>query len=266
MFLLTAVSEVFLLLGWVWQSDCLCSPTVFYQNCWIRRFPGLAVDLEQSQQRGAHLLKMYPEVTAQQCGRTCCLLKSVSCNLAVFDYETNNCLHVYCPELESCILRHRINVVLYNITPGIDPDLLVFDKLSFKDLNVRSSFNKWERHGSARISDSEKCQDATTSPGCLPSETSPVTMAQDLATSSSSPSTTSGSIDRTTTLIVPLGPTSASLMVLSTSVTDTPFEKKSSTAHSENVTTSPTSLPPIQHDAVPHAQPSPSEQQQTTLE
>ncbi|XP_077165855.1 MANSC domain-containing protein 4 [Paroedura picta] len=170
MILLMAVTDVFLLLGWAGRSDSLCSPTTFYENCWIRQFPGLALDLEQSQARGAHILKRFSTASAQQCSRTCCLLKNVSCNLAVFYSEAHNpslsCLHAYCPALESCILKPGIRVVLYNITPGIDPDLLVFEKLSFKEPNTRS-FNKWERQGNARAADSENCQDASVSSRCL---------------------------------------------------------------------------------------------------
>ncbi|XP_066489048.1 MANSC domain-containing protein 4 [Tiliqua scincoides] len=233
------MSEVFLLLGWVWQSDCLCSPTTFYQNCWIRRFPRLAVDLEQSKERGAHLLKVYTEATAQQCSRTCCLMKNVSCNLAVFNYETSNCVHVYCPALESCIVRPRINVVLYNITPGIDPDLLIFEKLSFKDLSIRSSFHKWERHGSARVANAENCQDANTSSTCLPAETSPTTMTHELVDNSSAPSTASGFTDRIAS--ISWGPTSAPLTVPPTRVMEVLSEEKGSTANPDNATASATS-------------------------
>lgn len=46
----------------------------------------------------------------------------VSCNLAIFHYDTTqeilNCFHLHCPTLGSCILSHRDNVVLYNITKG----------------------------------------------------------------------------------------------------------------------------------------------------
>lgn len=47
---------------------------------------------------------------------------AVSCNLAVFHYDTVrgsvNCFHLRCPELDSCVLRRRNNVVLYNVTKG----------------------------------------------------------------------------------------------------------------------------------------------------
>ncbi|XP_015269765.1 PREDICTED: MANSC domain-containing protein 4 [Gekko japonicus] len=188
MILLMAMTDVFLLLGWVWRSNSLCSPTTFYKNCWIRQFPGLAVDLELSQKKGARILKRYSAASAQQCSQTCCLLRNVSCNLAVFYSETNNqslsCLHAYCPALESCILKPGTSVVLYNITPGIDPDLLVFEKLSFKEPNTRT-FNKWERQGSARAAESEICQDASMGSKCLPATASSSTMVQDLVASSS---------------------------------------------------------------------------------
>ncbi|XP_034296278.1 MANSC domain-containing protein 4 [Pantherophis guttatus] len=181
MFLLVALSEVLLFGAWVCRSEGLCSPTTFYKNCWIRRFPGLSVDLEHSQKQGAHILNIYAASTAGQCSRDCCILKDVSCNLAVFYYKTNihdiNCIHMYCPVLESCIVKPTTSAILYNITPGVDPDLLVFEKLSFKDINTRSSFNKWERHGGARVADLETDQDELSSPRFLFLEASSPTTA-----------------------------------------------------------------------------------------
>ncbi|NXM71966.1 MANS4 protein, partial [Serilophus lunatus] len=170
MALLVAVAEVLLFLGLAVESNSLCSPTAFYKNCWIRRFPGLLVDLQESHKRGAQLLKVYAEVSAQQCSRTCCLLRNVSCNLAVFYHgaihETMNCLHMSCPALESCILKAGINVILYNITTGIDPDLLIFEKTTSKEPNIHSFPSKYGRQNSTRTTEWERCQhhNATSSP------------------------------------------------------------------------------------------------------
>ncbi|KGL90690.1 MANSC domain-containing protein 4, partial [Charadrius vociferus] len=153
---------VLLVLPLAVESDSLCSTTTFYKNCWIRRFPGLLIDLQESQKRGAQVLKTYAEVSPQQCSRTCCLLRNVSCNLAVFYHgaihENKNCLHMSCPALESCILKARINVILYNITTGIDPDLLIFAKMASKEPNTHSSPNKYERQNSSKASEWERCQ------------------------------------------------------------------------------------------------------------
>ncbi|MFT7812673.1 MANSC domain-containing protein 4-like [Arapaima gigas] len=121
-----------LLLGALCGADTRCAPTSFYRNCWIRRFPGIFIDVDESARRGAQLLRGYEENSALQCSRSCCLSRNFSCNLAVFHYdtvqETVNCFHLHCPTMESCILKHRGNVILYNITAGADPDLLVFGK------------------------------------------------------------------------------------------------------------------------------------------
>lgn len=82
MVLLVAISEVLLVLDLVVESDCLCTPTTFYKNCWIRRFPGLLIDLQESQKRGAQVLKIYAEVTSQQCSRNCCLQRNGECLLS----------------------------------------------------------------------------------------------------------------------------------------------------------------------------------------
>ncbi|XP_069084278.1 MANSC domain-containing protein 4 isoform X2 [Pleurodeles waltl] len=128
-----AVAALLGALSLAWRSDCLCSPTAFYHNCWIRRFPGLLLDLQESQRRGARVLRRYWESTAQQCGRTCCLLRN-----------------------------------------GVDPDLLVFERMSFKDLNPRSSFPKWERQNSSKTAECEKCQHAQLTSMTLSLQTSPL--------------------------------------------------------------------------------------------
>ncbi|XP_029991485.1 MANSC domain-containing protein 4 [Sphaeramia orbicularis] len=126
--------------GLLCHTEAKCSPTSYYKNCWIRRFPGIFIDIEESQRRGAQLLKHYQEETALKCSRTCCLTRNFSCNLAIFHYDATqenvNCFHLHCPTLESCILSHRSNVVLYNITKGVDPDLLVFGKYFTSNVRV----------------------------------------------------------------------------------------------------------------------------------
>ncbi|NWI42312.1 MANS4 protein, partial [Picathartes gymnocephalus] len=156
MALLLAAAELLLLLllALAAECQCPCSPTAFYKNCWIRRFPGLLLDLRESRSRGAQLLKGYAEISPQQCSRTCCLLRNVSCNLAVFYHgaihENRNCLHMSCPALESCILKAGVDVILYNITTGIDPDLLIFEKLKSQEPNAPSSASKPERQPSTK--------------------------------------------------------------------------------------------------------------------
>uniref|UniRef100_A0A671MM25 MANSC domain-containing protein n=1 Tax=Sinocyclocheilus anshuiensis TaxID=1608454 RepID=A0A671MM25_9TELE len=110
------------ILGLICSSDSSCSPTSYYKSCWIRRYPGLYVDIEESQRRGARILKLYQEESALKCSRACCLTRNFSCNLAVFHFNTTqdsvNCFHLQCPTLESCIPHHRRNVILYNVTKG----------------------------------------------------------------------------------------------------------------------------------------------------
>ncbi|NXB63144.1 MANS4 protein, partial [Struthidea cinerea] len=189
MALLVAAAEVLLLLGLAGESQCLCSPTAFYKNCWIRRFPGLLVDLRESQRRGAQLLKGYAEVSPQQCSRACCLLRNVSCNLAVFYHgaihENRNCLHMSCPALESCILKAGVDVILYNITTGIDPDLLIFEKLKSQEPNAHSSASKPKRQHSTQTPEWGRCQ-----PHNATMPASPLLRAPSAATSHGLPAST----------------------------------------------------------------------------
>ncbi|NXS86717.1 MANS4 protein, partial [Erpornis zantholeuca] len=188
MALLVAVAEVLLLLGLPGESQCLCSPTAFYKNCWIRRFPGLLVDLRESQRRGAQLLKGYAEISPQQCSRACCLLRNVSCNLAVFYHgtihENRNCLHMSCPALESCILKAGVDAILYNITTGIDPDLLVFEKLKSQERNAHSSASKPERQHSTETPEWGRCQHHNATMSASPS----VATSHDLPANTHTPS------------------------------------------------------------------------------
>ncbi|XP_073400340.1 MANSC domain-containing protein 4 [Dendrobates tinctorius] len=158
--------------------SALCPHTAFYHGCWIRRFPGLVLSFSGSEQRGARLLLRRPEPSAQKCSHKCC--HQDSCNVAVFYSETSaesgDCHLVHCPEPESCLLQLRERSVLYTVTAGVDPDLLVFDQLRQIDLNPRSSL-KWERLNISRepptLGHSKEPQSLPTSPHDEPPATQP---------------------------------------------------------------------------------------------
>ncbi|XP_036433730.1 MANSC domain-containing protein 4-like [Colossoma macropomum] len=177
------------LFSWLKQADPVCSPTSYYRNCWIRRFPGLYIAVEESERRGAALLQLYQEESALQCSRACCLAANFSCNLAVYHYNTTqdsaNCFHLHCPTLESCILRQRGNVILYNVTKGVDPDLLVFGK------HFTSNFQVLPNHASSRVNVSEPFASDKRQfnrPHMVPSSsTHPATPATSTSTSTISP-------------------------------------------------------------------------------
>lgn len=63
-------------LSLVCQTESRCSPTTYYKNCWIRRFPGIFINMEESQRRGAQLLRFYQEESALKCSRSCCLTRN----------------------------------------------------------------------------------------------------------------------------------------------------------------------------------------------
>ncbi|XP_056596366.1 MANSC domain-containing protein 4-like [Triplophysa dalaica] len=153
--------SVMWIVGLICYSDCTCSHTSFYKSCWIRRYPGVDVDVEESQRRGAHILKTYHEDTASKCSRSCCTTHNFSCGLAVFHYNTTedsvNCFHLNCSNPDICVLHHRRNVILYHVTKGVDPDLLVFGKhfttnvrvlphLSSSRLNLSEPLTSDKRH------------------------------------------------------------------------------------------------------------------------
>ncbi|KAM7414965.1 hypothetical protein PAMA_019670 [Pampus argenteus] len=188
-------------LSLVCHSESRCSPTSYYKNCWIRRFPGIFIDIEESLRRGAQLLKYYQEETALKCSRTCCLTRNFSCNLAIFHYDTTqenvNCFHLHCPTLESCILSHRGNVVLYNITKGVDPDLLVFGK--YFTSNVRVLPHHYSRVNASEPLPSDKRQfihpppplPLTSAPTVKPSTTAARVLTTPALHNTSQPSTVS---------------------------------------------------------------------------
>ncbi|XP_028287659.1 MANSC domain-containing protein 4 [Parambassis ranga] len=189
-------------LSLVCHTESRCSPTSYYKNCWIRRFPGIFIDVEESQRRGAQLLKYYQEETALKCSRTCCLTRNFSCNLAIFHYDTThenvNCFHLHCPTLESCILSHRGNVVLYNITKGVDPDLLVFGK--YFTSNVRVLPHHYSRVNASEPLPSDKRQFIHPPPPAAPPLTSTPSV-KPLTTARRVHTTTPETLSTTTTVL-----------------------------------------------------------------
>ncbi|KAM8973889.1 MANSC domain-containing protein 4 [Pelodytes ibericus] len=132
--------------GFASKPTALCPHTLFYHDCWIRRFPGLSLGLPASEQRGARVLRRKSQLSASLCGRMCC--DQASCNMAVFYADTrdgqDNCHLVHCPQPGSCILQLQEKAVLFTVTAGVDPDLLVFNQQGQVDFNPRSSL-KWDR-------------------------------------------------------------------------------------------------------------------------
>ncbi|KAM7397023.1 hypothetical protein PAMP_020022 [Pampus punctatissimus] len=242
-------------LSLVCHSESRCSPTSYYKNCWIRRFPGIFIDIEESLRRGAQLLKYYQEETALKCSRTCCLTRNFSCNLAIFHYDTTqenvNCFHLHCPTLESCILSHRGNVVLYNITKGVDPDLLVFGK--YFTSNVRVLPHHYSRVNASEPLPSDKRQfihpppplPLTSAPTVEPSTTAARVVTTSALQNTSQPST----VSTTTTA---LSSTSAALWShAQTTTTTTTTQSTSPTSSFTMPPTKATTLSPYSAQTTP---------------
>lgn len=115
--------------------------------------------------------------------------------------------------------------------------------MSFKDPNTRSSFNKWERHGNARVADSEKCQDGTSNSPCLPSGASLSTTAEDLITNSSNTGIVLDSIHKTAST-THLRPTAMSSKERFTEAIDKITKE---IAKTDNTTALPTSTKMVSH-------------------
>ncbi|XP_041113061.1 MANSC domain-containing protein 4-like [Polyodon spathula] len=227
--------EVLIILGFLCSTESKCSPTTFYKNCWIRRFPGIFIDVIESQWKGAQLQKFYREDTAQKCSRTCCLARNVSCNLAVFHYETTqntaNCFHLHCPTLESCVHSRSSNTILYTITKGIDPDLLVFGKHPTSSLRLWTNLSS-SRFNSSDSSSSDKRQFHRLPFSTNPAQTSLPSIHESLLPSTSwEPSSSSGS---STSTPVPTITTWASS---STTVVSVPNETQPTIGYSSRTTT-----------------------------
>ncbi|KAK6482891.1 MANSC domain-containing protein 4-like [Huso huso] len=232
---MVATRGVLIILGLLCSTESKCPPTTFYKNCWIRRFPGMCIDIAESQWRGAQLLKFYREDTAQKCSRTCCLARNVSCNLAVFYYETTqnsvNCLHLHCPTLESCVLSRRRNTILYNITKGIDPDLLVFGKYP------TSSLRLWTNLSSSRFNSSDSFSSDKRQFHRLPSSSNPAQTSPPSTHESLLPSTSWEPSSSSSTASTP-APTITTRASSSTTVVSVPNETQPTIGYSSRTTTS----------------------------
>lgn len=85
----------------------------------------------------------------------------------------------------------------FSALSGIDPDLLVFEKLSYKDPNTRSSFNKWERQNNSRTADSEKCRHDNVTSKSLLLQSPSSTTSQGLVANDSHTHNASGLVPKT---------------------------------------------------------------------
>ncbi|XP_041111423.1 MANSC domain-containing protein 4-like [Polyodon spathula] len=231
---MVATWGVLIILCLLCSTESKCSRTTFYKNCWIRRFPGICIDVAESQWKGAQLLKFYREDTAQKCSRTCCLARNVSCNLAVFHYESTqnrvNCLHLHCPTLESCVLSRSSIAILYNISKGIDPDLLVFGKYP------TSSLRLWTNLSSSRFNSSDSSSSDKRQFHRLPFSSNPVQSSPPSIHESLLPSTSWGP-SSSSTASTPV-PTITTWLSSSTTMVSVPDETQPTIGYSSRTTAS----------------------------
>uniref|UniRef100_A0A674B7N5 MANSC domain containing 4 n=1 Tax=Salmo trutta TaxID=8032 RepID=A0A674B7N5_SALTR len=240
------------ILSLVYYTESRCSPTTYYKNCWIRQYPGIFIDIEESQRRGAQLLKYYQEETALKCSRTCCLTRNFSCNLAIFHYDTIhenvNCFHMHCPTLESCILSYRGNVILYNITKGVDPDLLVFGKYFTSNVRVLPHLYTRVNASQPLASDKRQFNRPPVPPvqplTIVPTARIPTTTAATTTTATTTAATTTTTTTTTTTA----APQSPTLGTTHSPVTSTP----SFTIMPTLGTQAPTTTPPTPTTTAPY--------------
>ncbi|MGH0117688.1 UNVERIFIED_CONTAM: hypothetical protein FKN15_036868 [Acipenser sinensis] len=129
-----------------------------------------------------------PFTWCRETGHALHLVQRVSCNLAVFHYETTqnsvNCFHLHCPTLESCARSQRRNTILYNITKGIDPDLLVFGKYPTSSLRLWTNLSS-SRFNSSDSFSSDKRQFHRLPSSSNPAQTSPSSIHESLLPSTS---------------------------------------------------------------------------------
>lgn len=102
------------ILSLVYHTESRCSPTSYYTYCWIRWYPGIFIDSDESQKR-----RTASEVLTRSGGSNAAETVALR-DIVILLYLFSFAFHLHCPTLESCILSHRC-FILYNITKGEPP-------------------------------------------------------------------------------------------------------------------------------------------------